>query len=213
MKKAKYRQSGVLIWFLDEDLRKSAEYLTNAALCKTLEGCFSVAVTAMLHFAGVRSKKAYEYRFCRDRREETMERFFPGWPFRRLPQLKYYTNRTAKWARACREHFEYVMAYFDALEAEHELRFGRRHPLAGFSDWVCSGAAVSIPAGGVKNVVLPWKSLKLKFRRKDIVEGYRLQYMDVFLWGDPVAAYASSDRDVPEFVIRHFHLDTASFVS
>lgn len=124
------------MWFLDNDLQKSAEYLTNAALAKTIDGCFSVLVTAVLHFSGIRSKNMHEYMFSRDRRDDTMCRLFPSWPFRKTPQLKYYTNRTARWTRACREHFDYVKKYFDVLLDEHEYRFGRRHKLANFSGWV-----------------------------------------------------------------------------
>ena len=213
MTKSKYRQSGVLVWFLDNDLQKSAEYLTNAAFAKTIDGCFSVLVTAVLHFSGIRNKKMYEYAFSRDRRDETMHRLFPSWPFRKTPQLKYYTNRTAKWARMCREHFDYVKKYFDVLLDEYEYRFGRRHKLANFSEWVDEYMPQKVPYGNLKHVSLPWKSLKLKFRRKDVIEGYRLQYIDQFLWSDPIAAYGASDRDVPDFVVKYFHLDTASMIT
>lgn len=37
--------------------------------------------------------------------------------------------------------------------------------------------------------------------------------MDTFLWQDPVGAYGSSDRDVPDFVIKHFGLGSASMVT
>lgn len=209
----KFKQSGVLVWFLDEDLAKSAEYLTNAALGKTLDGCFAVLVTSLLYFTGIRNKKAHAYYFSRDRRDETMDRFFPEWPFRKCPQFRYYTSRPAKWTRMCREHFDYMKSYFDALLLEYEYRNGRRHPLAGFSEWVDVCMRIRIPSGNVKNIVLPWKSVKLKFRRKDIIEGYRLQYADTFLWGDPLAAYANVNRDIPEFVVRMFHLDTVSMVT
>lgn len=208
----RFRQSGVLVWFLDQDLRKSAEYLTNDALARTIDGCFAVMCTALLYFAGVRNKKAYAYRFRREARDETMERFFPSWPFRRPPQLRHYSSRTAKWARMCGEHFRYVMSYFEALLDEHEYRTGRRHPLAAFAEWAGTCSA-RIPDAHIKKVYLPWKCLKLKYRRRDVIEGYRLQYADEFLWGDPLRAYAGVDRDVPEFVTRMFHLDTASMVS
>ena len=35
-----FKQLNVLIWFLGEDLRKSAEYLTNVVLGKTIDGYF-----------------------------------------------------------------------------------------------------------------------------------------------------------------------------
>ena len=209
----KFKQSSILIWFLDEDLRKSAEYLTNIALGKTIDGCFATMSTALLYFIGNRNKKAYEYYFGRDKKEETMDRFFPAWPFRKSPQFRYYTSHPAKWVRMCKEHFDYVKAYFDALLDEYEYRFGRRHPLANFSDWVDADMTRKIPEAHIKAIALPWKSLKLKFRRKDIIEGYRLQYADVFLWGDPHAAYLNSNRDIPDFVMKMFNLETASMIS
>ena len=212
-KKSKFKQSNVLVWFLDEDLTKSAEYLTNPALSKTIEGCFSVLVTAVLYFAGIRNKKAHQFYFSRDRKDETMDRFFPCWPFRKTPQFKYYTARTAKWTRMCREHFMYVKNYFDALLLEHEYRYGRRHNLSNFSEWIDNDMTVDIPEGRIKNVILPWKSLKLKFRRKNIIEGYRLQFADTFLWEDAANAYNDTNRDTPDFVIKAFHLDTASMIT
>jgi len=209
----KHRQSNVQIWFLDRDLAKSAEYLTDHALEKTLDGCFAALSCAALHFSGVRSKKAHAFLFSRERRADTMARLFPGWPFVKPPQLRYYTSRASRWARACRENFDYAKSYFDALLQEYEYRRGRRHRLAGFSDWVDSDMPAVIPAAGIAEVALPWKNLSLKYRRRDVIEGYRLQYAHVFLWGDPLEAYASSPREVPEFVVRMFGLEGSSMVT
>lgn len=75
----------------------------------------------------------------------------------------------------CREHARYVLSYMSALLDEYQYRRSRQHPLNGFADWA---EAVDLPsvlkASGQANIVLPWKSLKTRFRRKDIIEGYRL---------------------------------------
>lgn len=209
----KYRQSNVLIWFLDEDFQKSAEYLTDPALEKTIDGCFCALSCAILYFAGVRTKKVYEHLFSRERRAETVDRLFAGWPFVAPPQMKYWTNRAAKWTRMCREHFDRVKSYFDALLSEYEYRRGRRHRRAALSEWIRSDMAVKIPAAGVKSAGLPWKNLKTKYRRRDVVEGYRLQYDDTFVLGDPLQAYMTTPRDVPEFLSRKYGLDTSSMIT
>lgn len=210
----KYRPSAVTVWFLDEDLQKSAEYLTNFALMKSIDGCFSALVCTRMYFIGIRNKKAYEYYFGRDRKQETMDRFFPCWPFRNRPAFKTYTLKITKWTRQCREHYEYILSYLAILFTEYEFRNGRRHKLAHFMEWLETDApALNIPYAHLKQIFLPWKALKQKFRRKDILEGFRLQFMDTFCWGDPMKAYVSSSRDVPEFVIKYYHLDTAAMVT
>lgn len=211
----KYKQCGVQVWFLDEDLSKSAEYLTNIALSKSIDGAVSSLVCAVMYFSGIRNKKMYDGMFGRERRSETMERFFPGWPFRTKPQFKFYTSRTSKWTRKCLEHFSCMKSYLSAMLAEYEYRNGRRHVMSKFLDWLDADLppSVKIPAGNIKSIVFPWKSLKKEFRRADVVEGYRLQFMDTFCWGDPMKAYLNVDRDVPEFVVRHFGLDTAGMVT
>lgn len=167
-----------------------------------------------MYAAGIRSKRAYQYYFQAEKRQDTMDLVFPDWPFRKHPQLKYYTSRASRWTRMCREHAEYVLSYMEALLDEYQYRRSRPHPQSKFAEWARSVELPSaLPASGQTGVVLPWKSLKTRFRRRDIIEGYRLQYMDTFLWQDPIGAYGSSDRDVPDFVIKKFGLDTASMVT
>lgn len=55
----KFKPANVQIWFLDADLAKSAEYLCDAALDKTIEGCVAALTDVKLYAAGVRSKRAY----------------------------------------------------------------------------------------------------------------------------------------------------------
>lgn len=114
----------------------------------------------------------------------------------------------------CREHAAYVLSYMSVLLDEYQYRRSKPHPSSRFADWAEAVNLPSVlPSSGQANIVLPWKSLKMRFRRKDIIEGYRLQYMDTFLWQDPIGVYGSSDRDVPDFVIKKFGLDTASMVT
>lgn len=199
-------QTPVQVWFLDEDLTVSARYMTNEALDKSIRGAVAVLLDAIFYASGIRTKKAYEFYFSRDKRDETIDRVFPGWPFRKQPAMKYYTSRTSRWARQCGEHFEYMFEYLDIMLAEYESRKSRRHQMAGFSDWL-AGSGFGLPKANLKTIALPWKALKKRFRRKDIIEGYRLQYCWSIPEGDVYGAYKNTERDIPDFVIKHFGLD------
>lgn len=210
----KYKLANVQIWFLDKDLHKSAEYLCDAALNKTIEGCFAALVDVRFYAAGIRNKRAYQYYFSNENKYDTMNKLFQDWPFRKQPQLKYYTARASKWTRLCKEHVKYVLSYMEILLEEYQYRKSHPHVLSKFIEWSRLIDLPSIlPPSGKSTVILPWKSLKVCFRRRNIIEGYRLQYMDTFLWQDPISQYGSSDRDVPDFVIKHFHLDTSSMIT
>lgn len=92
---------------------------------------------------------------------------------------------------------------------EYSYRFKKEHGLQKFLDWATtSPIAPQIPYGKIHTINLPWKDLKLKYRRKNIVEGYRLQFMNSFS-KDAFAEYSGSMRDIPQFVVRYFNLDVA----
>lgn len=208
------RPMGMQVWFLDRDLTRSAEYLTNDALDKSIDGAVAALVCARFYFMGIRNKKAYDYYFSRDRRQETMSGKFPSWPFRNPPSFKKYSQRVSKWTRRCGEHMEYMEDYLDRMLTEYEYRRRRRHRLAKFLDWLRDGAPeLRVPKAGIAEVTLPWKCTRLKFRRKDIIEGFRLQYMDVYCWEDPMKEFLDTGRDVPEFVVSRYNLDTASMIT
>lgn len=187
--------------------------MCDAALDKSIEGCFCALSCAILYFSGIRNKKAHKYMFSRERKAETLDRLFAGWPFVSPPQMKYWTSRACRWTRSCGEYFRYVKAYFDILLTEYESRRGRRHRRAPVSEWIDCCMQVKVPDAGVKTVVLPWKSLKQRFRRRDVIEGYRLQYDDTFVQGDPVQAYMTTDRDIPDFLASKYGVDTSSMVT
>ena len=210
----KFKSANVQIWFLDNNLKQSAEYLCSIALDKTIEGCFAALLDIRFYEAGIRNKRAYQYYFSEENKQNTLNNIFPEWPFRKLPQMKYYTSRASKWARMCKEHAEYILDYMEILLDEYQYRKSKLHSLTKFIDWA-NNIYLSdfLPKSNQKKIVLPWKSLKRNFRHRNIIEGYRLQYMDTFLWENPIGAYGSSDRDVPDFVIKHFNLDTISMIT
>lgn len=49
------------------------------------------------------------------------------------------------------------------------------------------------------------KNLPPKYRKKNIVEGYRLWYSDQIY--DPIEKYADVKRDIPEFLIGKNRVD------
>ena len=200
----------IQIWFLDNDLQKSAEYMSNKALVTSADGCFHALVSARLYFVGVRTKTFYKHYFSKDKWPETKDRFFPMWPLRNKPSFMSYASKASKWCRMCAEHYSYVKKYLDVLLSEYEFRFGKQHGLAKYLEWEeIDAPKLSIPSGNIKKICLPWKCLDPKWRRKDIIEGYRLQFVSSFEDDDVFKAYNGSKRDMPEFVIRHFKLDIA----
>jgi len=55
--------------------------LSNEMLVKSEKGCMQALVTARFYFIGIRSKKFYEHFFSKQNRTETLDKFFPCWPF------------------------------------------------------------------------------------------------------------------------------------
>ena len=202
-----HKFSSVQIWFLDADLQKSAEYLPNDALIKTISGCFQALVCTRFYFAGIRNKKAYKHFFDDDHKDETMEQFFPLWPLKQKPAFTHYTSRTSKWCRMCKEHYDYISKYLDILLLEYEYRYHKPHGLLKFVEWqMVDAPSLPIPVGNLKEINIPWKVLKLRYRRTDIIQGYRIQLMSSFEGDDPLKAYSGSNRDIPDFVVKHFNI-------
>jgi len=191
----------VQIWFLDGDLLLSAQYLSNKQLNKTINGCFQAICAAFFYFYGIRNAKFYKYYFDKERKTTTMERFFPCWPLRILPKFQGFGTRQSKWTRKCKEHFEYVKSYMNILLDEYEYRTGKAHGLEKFIEWLDFDAPkIKIPEGKLTKIVLEWKVLNPKYRRKDIIEGFRLQYKHV-LSNDGIKIEDFTKRDVPEWLM------------
>ena len=206
--------SSVHIWFLDTDLTKSAEYLPNYHLFKSITGCIQMLINARFYFIGIRNKTAYNYYFAKARKQETYDRFFPNWPYPKPPKFSFYASKTTKWARQCNEHYQYLVSYLEILLLEYSCRFKKTHTGQKFYDWLTSDAPdLNIPNANIREVTIPWKALKKKYRNKDIILGYRNQMMGTFENDDPYKAYANNGRDIPDFVVKHFHLDIADMMA
>lgn len=202
----KFKKYPVQIWFLDENLNQSAQCLTNKLLVKTISGCMQALITSRFYFIGIRNKKFYDYFFGKEHQVETMDRFFPEWPLKIKPKFVKYTSKEGKWTRKCKEHYDYVKSYLRILLDEYQYRFGKEHNLSKFLTWLDVDAPkLNIPEGHLKRIILPWKVINIKYRRKNIIDGYRLQFMNQFE-KEPQEEFLKTKRDIPEFVIKFFGL-------
>lgn len=196
------KQYPIQIWFLDADLQKSASYLTNKLLCKTINGCVQALLAARFYYIGIRSPKFYKYYFDKDRKIETLDRFFPCWPLKTKPMYNQYNSKTSKWARKCLEHYNYIKTYLDILLNEYSYRYKTSHKMVVFLNWLeCDAPTLNIPLAKLSKITLPWKNLNPKYRRKNIIDGYILQYKSVIDNYGGVKIDDFKNRDIPEFLI------------
>lgn len=196
----------IQIWFLDDDLHLSAQYQTNKSLVKSISGCMQALITARFYFIGIRNIKLYKYVFDEMHVEDTMSHFFPLWPLKQKPSFSKYASKESKWTRKCKEHYDYVKRYLQILLDEYAYRFKKEHILVKFAEWLeLDAPKLSIPEARLQKVTLPWKNIDKKFRRKNVVDGYRLQLMNT-LEQDPTAVFMKTRRDIPRFVVDYFML-------
>ena len=131
-----------------------------------------------------------------------MDKLFPCWPLKIQPKFQGYGTRQSKWTRKCKEHFDYVKLYMKALLDEYEYRTGKVHGMSKFIEWLEFDApTIAIPEGKLKKITLEWKVLNPKYRRKDIIEGFRLQYKSI-LGNDDLKIDDFTKRDVPEWLME-----------
>ena len=202
----KHKNWPIYIWFLDKDLQKSAEYMTGKALIRSIDGCIGALVSTYFYMIGIRTKKFYDYFFSKERAQETMDRFFPNWPLSKKPSFAPYNRRESKWCKMCYENWAFVRKYLDILLDEVAYRDGSEHENTMILNWLDFDMPhIDLPKAGISDVALPWKVIEPRFRRLDVIEGYRLQFMSMFADNDPFKAYGSCKRDIPEFVIDHFN--------
>lgn len=196
----------IQIMFLDENLNKSAEYQTNKTLIKSINGCIQALLSARFYYNGIRSKKIYDWYFNKEKLLLSLQDFFPGWPLKKKPSYSQYSSRTSKWCRQCKEHYDLVMKYLDIMLLEYDYRFNKQHNSQIIYDWILMQAPeLKIPYANLNKIVLPWKCLNPKYRKRDIVQGYRTQYL--YSIEEPFEAYNDSKRDIPDFVLQFFNLD------
>lgn len=202
----KFKKWPIHIWFLDDDLQKSAEYLTDYALQKTVNGCIGALASTYMYFIGIRSKKFFSHYFSKENVSSTMASIFSGWPGKKKPTFTAYNWRESKWCRSCHENFSYICQYLSILIDECQYRSKDLHGQDAMLQWLENAVRnVDFPYAGIDKIHLPWKCIDPKYRRVDIVAGYRLQFMSMFEDNDPFKAYGACIRDIPQFVLDYFN--------
>lgn len=203
----KHKKWPIYIWFLDDDLVKSANYLTDKALIRSIDGCIGALLSTYFYFIGIRSKKFYDYFFSKEQIRQTMDRFFPLWPLKKKPSFSAYGRKESKWCRMCKENFDFCKQYLEILLNEISYRSKINNENLQVLEWMNSSMpCIDVPYANIDNVILPWKVIEPRFRRLNVIDGYRLQFMSMFEDGDPFKAYGSCSRDIPTFVINHFNI-------
>jgi hypothetical protein len=102
--------------------------------------------------------------------------------------------------------------YFEYLLNEYSYRFGKEHELYDMLDFlkmelfhITIRFGYNIPYIENLKIILPWKSLPIKFRRKNIIDGYKQYYKHIII--DPLFEYSYSKRDIPEFLFEGNNID------
>lgn len=193
----------IQIWFLDSDMQLSAQQLPDKLLSKTILGCMQALVAARLYCNGIRSMRFYKYYFDKARKDETMDKLFPLWPFSKKPSFQQYGSQASKWCRKCKEHLEFVQEYMRICLEEHLLRFSKEHAVSKFLEWNAVDAPLlNVPEAHLKKIIVPWKVLPPKFRSKDIYSGYKKQLKSVLDKDGGVKIGDYTRRDIPEFLLE-----------
>lgn len=195
------------ILFLDEDMEKSAQSLANRFIEKQIKNCSQILVCSLLYNVGIRSRKAHKYYFSKEHKKESLNKFFPDWTEKEAPKFLFYTSPEAKWCRMCKNHYDVILEYLRHLHNEYEYRFNKEHPLYDLYDFLKLEPVKLSLRTGVRvvyvdnlKIVLPWKNLPLQYRKKNIVEGYRMYYKNQLM--DIGFEYDNSKRDIPEWLFE-----------
>ena len=171
----KHRSWPIYIWFLDQDLRTSAMFLTDKALLKSIDGCVGALLSTYFYMIGIRSKKFYDYFFSKENIQSTMDRFFPNWPLKKRPSFSAYGRKESKWCRSCLENYNCTKKYLGMLIDELEFRESTKNDAEAVLSWIeIDMPPFDLASIGLSTVIFPWKAISPKFRRENVIDGYRL---------------------------------------
>lgn len=195
------------IIFLDYDLQKSAQYLTNHSLEMCIKSCVQILMCSIYYMLGFRTKSLFKYYFSKDKWKETRDKYFHTYPLTTAPTFSYYNSPESRWCRKCINHYNYISNYLWMLLDEYGFRFNKEHKLSEMYDFLYNLPLVLQLKYGLKipklkdesKMQLPWKNLPIQCRKKDLIEGYRKYYRNIVF--DPIMAYVGTKRDVPDFLM------------
>lgn len=194
-----------LIWILDSDPVVAPHLLTNKYLNSSINKGIQVLICARFWFAGIRSKRAFAYWFAEERAEDTLNKLFNGFSFQPGTSLKFtfFTHRTTKWARKCKEHMKFLEDFVWNGVCEWVERTGYSHSMYNLAEFLCKTKPVSaeMPEAHLKKLIPEWKNIPPKFRQNDVYKAFRIFYSHCI--GDPWTAYAKDKVDIPEFLTKN----------
>ena len=79
------------------------------------------------------------------------------------------------------ENFDCCKKYLELLVQESDVRNCFVHSHQEFIDWMSFDAPkLDFSYAGIDDVVFPWKVINPKFRKIDIIDGYRAQYANKY---------------------------------
>lgn len=145
----------------------------------------------------------YKYYFDKARKDETMDKLFPLWPFSKKPSFQQYGTQTSKWCRKCKEHVDFVQEYMRCCLEEYLFRFSKEHAVSKFLEWnMIDAPQLNVPEAHLKKIVFPWKVIPPKYRSKDICLSYRKHLKNVVDKNGGVKIGDYTRRDIPEFLLE-----------
>jgi hypothetical protein len=197
-----------IILFLDKDLEKSAQSLTNIHLEICIKNSVQVLMCAIYYILGFRTKKIFKYYVSKERWDETKMKFMPQYPLNKMPKFSYYVSRESRWCRQCSDHYNYLVKYLECLLSEYSFRFNKDHPLYEMFYFLRTlPMELAIRKGIIfpklkdkTKMQLPWKNLPVKFRKKNLIDGYREYYKSIII--SPLDEFIGTKRDVPDFLVE-----------
>ena len=196
-----------ILLFLDKDLQKSAQYLTSFHLEHGIRNSIQVLLCSVFYLVGLRNKTLFKHYVCKERWDETRFKYFPQYPLKSMPKFSYYNSQEARWCRKCYDHYRIVSDYLGFMLDEHVFRWGKEHMLWEMHDFLrILPMELSVRRGLLlpklsdkSKIQLPWKNLPVKYRKRDIVAGYREYYKSII--ASPLDAFVGTKRDVPDFLL------------
>ena len=213
--KKKYKP---LVWFLSPDPKENAQWLATKDLDYSIKNGVQLLVCLQLWLSGIRTPRTFKYLFPTisrddpDRHEkmatmkESAAKYFPelldDCPSFRF-KFTFAKHTTTKWARMCKEHFNFLAEHLLVMIQEWNYRFPKKfNKLESVAYYLTSEIDVSslpnLPEG--ESVIPDWRQIPPKYRMKNIFDSYKRFYS--ICMNDIQEAYFNSPRSVPEFLTK-----------
>ena len=171
------------IWILDENPLLSAQYLCDKDVTRNVTNSYKLLMHGYWSLTGIRNKKLYDY--INDEsslkgdeiKEKLMSSVFQFYPTNTLPSFNTRPiGIEYKFAKQCLNHFLFIKQHFKAGLDEYVLRFNKEHRLYDHLDWF-DAFPPKLPMRKIEKVSYPVRSIKLKYRKNDLISSMRCWYV------------------------------------